>query len=261
MPAHATQCPHCQALVVFQEALSEQPVVETSVAVGGRNVRKQLHLYRCPNAKCRGLIVELDVYMSIGPMMPHMSLSESLRLFPLKRGNRSRLLADAIPAPLRQLFNEAVLVELDSVRAACSLLRTCLEALLIGRGYRGELAVMIDAAREKERAWPESLLAKLHLVRFLGNFGAHWSLDDVGNVVDVDAGELEVMFATVEQALQVVFVGPAADAANIEQLNKKLEKAGKAVRLGPNGALTDAAGGPWPPPKQPRVAKPVDPKE
>lgn len=248
---HTDTCPHCGRAVAWKHVLEPRPVVSppdfsSEFAASRQTIDPML----CPG--CGKFVVDivLEHGEETGFGSP-VSWGEAMRarLYPEFGGVRPALDSELIPPKLRQLYNEAVAIESQSIRGACALLRLCLEALLIRLGFKGELIQQIDAAVKADLGWPHALLSKLQLVRLLGNFGVHWSLDDKGEVVDLDEAELEAMFAAVEQFFRVVFVDPKTDTADIERINKKLEKAGKPMRIGAKGEMVDVDGNPWPPKK------------
>lgn len=247
---HTDTCPHCRRAVAWKHLLEELPVVSPhDPSEEGPPSRQTLDPMRCPG--CKMLVIDLVDEFGQQIDVGFYSWSEEYRsrLYPEFGGVRPALESELIPPKLRQLYNEAVAIESQSIRGACALLRLCLEALLIRLGFKGELIQQIDAAVKADLGWPHALLSKLQLVRLLGNFGVHWSVDDKGEMVDLDEAELEAMFAAVEQFFRVVFVDPKTDTADIERINKKLEKAGKPMRIGAKGAMVDVDGNPWPPKK------------
>lgn len=238
------RCPHCQVTVVFKDAFEKTPVLSEDERGGARVA---LYVRECP--ACWKLVIDRVPEQYAGNDEWYDDGGE--RLHPQLGGSRELVEHAAIPPQLRQLYNEAVRIEPASVRGAAGLLRLCLEAVLFHEGFKERnLDQQIDAALKVKQSWPKTLLSKLHLVRFLGNWSVHWSLDDKGEVIPVEAGELDAVFSTVEQLFRVVWVDPHAAAADVAALNTKLEKAGKSMRIGPDGSIVDDKGQPWQPPKR-----------
>lgn len=243
-------CPHCHRAVSWKHVLDPLPVVSPADFTGEYPDRQTIDPMLCPG--CGKFVVDLVLEHGeeTGFSSPLWGEAARARIYPEHGGLRPRLDSELIPRQFRELYNEAVDIEALSLRGACGLLRTALEAILLHRGHQGRnLEAKIDAARVAEKTWPADLLSKLHLVRLLGNIGDHWDIDASGNVTAIDAAELEAMFGAVEQMLQVVFVGPLTAAAEIERLNTKLEAAGKPMRLSKDGAIVDKDGNPWQPKK------------
>jgi len=126
-------------------------------------------------------------------------------------------------------YNESSLVIVDSPKASAALSRRCLQYILREKGkikignLANEIQQIIDAAQ-----LPSYLLESLDAVRNIGNFAAHpQKSNSSGEVIPVEPGEAEWNLDVLESLFDFYFVQPELLRKKREQLNKKLQEAGK----------------------------------
>ena len=75
---------------------------------------------------------------------------------------------------------------------------------------------------------PSHLAGAIDAIRNLGNFAAHPLKDtNTGEIVDVEPGEAEWLLDVLEQLFDFYFVQPEVLGRKRDELNEKLEAAGK----------------------------------
>ena len=77
-------------------------------------------------------------------------------------------------------------------------------------------------------AVPSYIAKDLHAARVIGNFAAHpLKSTNTGEILDVEPGEAEWNLDVLETLFDFYFVGPALSQKRKDELNKKLQEAGK----------------------------------
>lgn len=150
--------------------------------------------------------------------------------------SRSPLSAD-VDDPFAQDYTEACQVISDSPKASAALGRRCLQNIIREKAgiTKRNLNDEIDALLESGTL-PSYLADSVDAVRTIGNFAAHpVKSTNTGEVVDVEPGEAEWILDVLEGLFDLYFIQPAELERKREQLNKKLEDAGKPRRKGSQG--------------------------
>jgi hypothetical protein len=134
-----------------------------------------------------------------------------------------------VPDELRELYDEASAIAPLSPRAAGALGRRALQQLI--REHAGiskrDLATEIDEL-VASGGLPSHLTELLHAVRQVGNFSAHpMKSTNTGEIIDVEPGEVELVFDVLDGLFDFYFVQPAVTAKRKADLNTKLREAGK----------------------------------
>lgn len=149
-------------------------------------------------------------------------------LFYPKAISRSPLPAE-VPKEFANDYVEACVTLSDSPKASAALSRRCLQHILRERGgvKPGNLANEIQQVIDSGQL-PSYLLESLDAVRNIGNFAAHpQKSNSSGEVIPVEPGEAEWNLDVLESLFDFYFVQPELLRKKREQLNKKLQEAGK----------------------------------
>jgi hypothetical protein len=134
-----------------------------------------------------------------------------------------------VPSPIRQDFEEACTVLPFSPKASAALSRRCLQQVLVDHhGARGNsLEKQIENFIETKQP-PAHIEKQLHAVRQVGNFAAHRQKDQAtGEILPVEPEEAEWNLEVLESLFDFTFVQPALAQKRTNELNQKLEAAGK----------------------------------
>jgi len=212
------RCPHCQVAIS----------VAQSAHVLGKDVdgHWKTLTYTCPD--CERMSVELVRFEETvrGQRIVHVNEAHDV-VRP-----RSSLRAPApaeVPVELASLYNEASAVAPLSPRAAGALIRRALQQLIRENAGISErdLATEIDTITANG-GLPSHLTELLHAVRHVGNFAAHpMKSTNTGDIIDVEPGEVDLVFDVLDGLFDFYFVQPALTAMRKAELNRKLRDAGK----------------------------------
>ena len=215
------RCPHCQVGINIPGKRS----------VLGHDVEGnwKVMTYKCP--ECERMSVQLIKYRISGGGGPGKVATEVDEQVEVVRPHSS-LRAPAsseVAEGLRSLYDEASAVAPLSPRASGALGRRALQQLI--RDHAGiqerDLATEIDKL-VSDGGLPSHLTELLHAVRHVGNFAAHPTKStNTGDIIEVEPGEVELMFDILDGLFDFYFVQPAATARRKAELNAKLRDAGK----------------------------------
>jgi hypothetical protein len=211
-------CPHCHHAAHFGQFYSTelQKGVEDEVL----SFTEELRSARCPS--CQGFVIDYIKWKTHPDYAFEQTLNKWSRIFPPP----VRGLPNEIPKLLRELFDEGRRVATQSDRAAAVLARALLQLTLREVGFNKQnLNEQIVSVRSDPNA-TSMLIEKLDLVRHVGNLAAHPTVAD-GNLLNVEPGEVEALFAAIEELFDVFFVRPQRFAEVKRQINSKLIEAGK----------------------------------
>lgn len=229
-PYSRDKCPHCSTVVRFEQGDS-MPFTErrgpeyafrgTSYKHGKGN-RVAIVYATCPN--CLNAIISLDI------QEPSVSSSEfktikELIVFPLASGRPP--IPQEVPENIANDYNEAALTVSFSPKASAALSRRCLQALLkdAGNTKSRDLNDQID---EVLTQLPPYIAQNLDAVRHIGNFAAHEQKSKTtGLILDVEPGEAEWNLEILESLFDFYYVKPEMEKRRREEINKKLQEAGK----------------------------------
>jgi hypothetical protein len=134
-----------------------------------------------------------------------------------------------VPKALAEDYNEACVVLADSPKASAALSRRCLQHTL-SDAKLSTMRDLNDAIKDalKSGRLPSHIAEDLDAVRNIGNFAAHpQKSQHSGEVLDFEPGEAEWNLDVLESLFDFVYVGPARSKAKRDNLNKKLQEAGK----------------------------------
>lgn len=206
------KCPHC--LVEFHPVQTEFRV--------GKDIDGEWLIWRFNCPSCSRIILFLakrhldDTFQTV---------SEGTLIYP--RGTSRPPLPSEVPEELAKDYKEACLVLPDSPEASAALSRRCLQNLL--REYAG--VIPRDLYSEIEEVLPKlpSHVAEvLHMVRKIGNFGAHPNKSEkTGEILPVEPHEAEWNVEALEELFDFYFVQPKRIEARKEIISKKEKEAGR----------------------------------
>ena len=177
----------------------------------------------CPNEDCKKLTLTLRLqkwrYNGAGTVRVFGTVVEEWNLLPR---SRAKPLPSYIPQAIVQDYTEACLICADSPKASATLSRRCLQGIVrdfweLPQSKRGKLHIELEAI--KERVDPDTWGA-IDAIRSVGNIGAHME-KDIDVIVDVDAGEAELLIELIEMLIADWYV----------QREKRRERTQKAVEL------------------------------
>lgn len=134
-----------------------------------------------------------------------------------------------VPSELAEDYSEACLVLPDSPKASAALSRRCLQSLL--REHANiKHSNLNDEIQEilSYNILPSHLAEAIDAVRAIGNFAAHpIKSQQSGEILPVELGEAEWNLDVIEMLFDFFFVAPSNTQKKRDDLNKKLQEAGK----------------------------------
>lgn len=217
------RCPHCTVEVHDQSSVRS---IEGTGLPLGRKFWASKHM-SCPSCN------EIVIWLGKGYLPSSESrirFLEGRLVYP--RSARRVPIGSEVPEHLRRDYREANEVLPVSAKASAALSRRILQAVLNRQGYTSRnLVDQIEAVLNEgdtTKSLPTSLHKTIDAVRGFGNFSAHPITEQNSlQIVDVDPEEAEWCLEIVEQLFDHYYVRPAANAKRIDELNRKLAKAGK----------------------------------
>jgi len=224
------KCPHCQTVVKFEPPKSKSPYERVDA------VKEKLNIWKVQCPECLKLIVTIEkLEYDIGIEQWYV-ISEQI-VWPLSSGRPPA--PENVPSHLADDYNEAALVLLFSPKASAALSRRCLQTLLkeAGKTKAINLSNQID---EVLSSLPAYIAENLDVVRNIGNFAAHEQKSKNTNaILDVEPGEAEWNLDVLDSLFDFYYVRPIIEKKKRDELNKKLEEAGKPLLKKPKGEQTD----------------------
>jgi hypothetical protein len=208
-------CPHCRT--AFTASWQYWPVGSDSD--GDWQVGKT----RCAHETCRKWIVQF------GRVDPRYSRLDEESAQPVRPMAAARPVPSEVPNAYAADFTEAVVTLPDSPKASAALSRRCLQSLIREEAgiTRPTLSQEIDDLIGSGKL-PSWLAENVDAIRNVGNFSAHPTKDQhTGEIVEVEAGEAEWLLDVLEGLFDFYFVQPAAAKRRRDNLNQKLQRAGK----------------------------------
>ena len=202
---------------------------EVEIGINDEENHMYLEWLECPS--CSNYIVFMKEYMEEwieGPDTVHhlKHLVSERRIEPIAT---ARLIPDITPPEVAKDYRAACNVLSISPEASAALSRRCLQ-IIFGNHLgivKGNLATEIDEALNSGKVVGPAAAA-LHMVREIGNFGAHpRKSQSTGEIIDVEPGEAEANLDAIEMLIDSCFVQPQRIAEMKAGVNKKLKAAGK----------------------------------
>ena len=214
-------CPHCTVTVHINWNIG-------TIGVDAENTLWSWQASSCP--ACHEIIIKIGRRASLGASLWDTSWLDERTVWPHVVARTP--LGDEIPSALKADYSEACEVLPISPKASAALSRRVLQALLQEQGYTGgNLARQVDAVlseTDPSKVLPTSIKASVDAIRNFGNFSAHQTTDSISSqIIDVEPEEAKWCLEIVERLFDHYYVGPAADAKKLADLNAKLQQAGK----------------------------------
>lgn len=178
---------------------------------------------RCP--KCNGLSIDLLMIWATSLQKGFDGPPEIIQVYPDKDSPPE--LHYSIPSDVQRDYIEAHLVKHDSLRAAATLARRCLQNTLrhaFPEMKRDNLAVEINWVRQNQKL-NEEIIYQLEALKEAGNLGAHPNKkEDLQIIYELSNDDLEACFLILEYLFAECFVGPAVKEEKIKKLKDKYGK-------------------------------------
>lgn len=229
-PFSRDKCPHCSTVVRFEQENPTQfseprgprySFKGTSYKHGDGN-RVAIVYATCPN--CLYAIINLDI---VEPTIAGngFKIAKELVVFPYTSGRPP--VPQEVPESITNDYKEAALTLAVSPKASAALSRRCLQALLRGAA-KTKSKDLNDQIDEVLPHLPPYIAQNLDAVRHIGNFAAHEQKSQItGLILDVEPGEAEWNLEILESLFDFYYVKPEIEKRRREEINKKLEEAGK----------------------------------
>jgi len=134
-----------------------------------------------------------------------------------------------VPKDFAEDYTEACIVLPDSAKASAALSRRCLQHLLreVAKVKPSNLADEIQQVIDSG-SLPSHLVEAIDAVRHIGNFAAHpIKSQKTGEILPVEPGEAEWNLDVLEALFDFYFVQPEVLKKKRQELDAKLEEAGK----------------------------------
>lgn len=218
MSAQNWTCSYCDRTQIATN--SNRAVLQNHLPLGDPHnvIGGRIYASRCLNSACNNVTVDVWIgpWRDAGTTISRPDLTESAlfrrRILP---GGAAKPQPDFIPQAIRDDYFEACLIRDLSPKASATLARRCLQGMIrdfakpktksdkLFEEIKALEAAIADgtAPREISAASVDAMTA----VRKVGNIGAHMEAD-VDVIVDVDAGEAQVLINLIEALLQDWYV-------------------------------------------------------
>jgi hypothetical protein len=214
-------CPHCQVKVLL-----EPP---SNLQTGNYWMRSQSQEYysnitlaQCPDC-LRHLITlsEAKIDKSTGDPGD----ANKILLWPQTTSRPP--VPSEVPIHIAEDFNEAAAVLQLSAKASAALSRRCLQAVLREAG-KTRAKNLNDQIDEVLPNLPSNIASNLDAIRVVGNFAAHpIKSQHTGAIIEVEIGEADWNLDVLDALFDFYYVRPELERKKREELNKKLQEAGK----------------------------------
>jgi Domain of unknown function (DUF4145) len=221
----AVQCPHCRnSARVFMCVPVHRYNPSEMIQEDGALIYLEFALGSC--STCQGpvgLLSECRYVMKFGP--PRSEVKDSI-VYPVFSDVEPP--SSDVPNPYREEYIEACRVLPVSEKAASALFRRILQGLLHGPGKIMPKRSLDDEIKEAVLRLPSHIADHLLLVKEIGNFAAHPRKDtSTGEIIDVEPGEADFCREIVMSLFQFYYVDPKRAQKVRDQVNAKLNSAGK----------------------------------
>lgn len=150
----------------------------------------------CPNPDCAEFSLRMTLHDHTQNVHGDYEDLPAKREWSLIPSSSAKVLADYIPKPIVDDYQEACAIRDLSPKASATLSRRCLQGMI--RDFfgisKGRLVDEINAIQEKV---DPSTWAAIDAVRQIGNIGAHME-KDIDLIVNVDPGEAQLLINLIE---------------------------------------------------------------
>ena len=220
-------CPHCAI------AIHDSSYVDIILHLGDDDIMHWIHKSMfCPS--CGEAIIRVgkgNIYdVSYGKKDADFLDDQEFLAYPRLVGRGP--VDNAVPQNLQDDYKEACSVWPISAKASAALSRRIVQTILSEQGYTSRnLVNQIDSVlseKDSSKSLPVLLHKTIDAVRNFGNFSSHPITEkDSLQIIDVEPKEAEWCLEIVEQLFEHYYVKPVTEARRIDELNTKLEDAGK----------------------------------
>jgi hypothetical protein len=166
----------------------------------------------CPNPECR----RYSLYVLLCEAVPTNTYKGATQIYELATGleplhswqlvpaSAAKTFPDYVPAPIREDYTQASLIQEISPKASATLARRCLQGMI--RDFYGIKKARLKDEIEaiQDRVDPLTWQA-IDAVRSVGNIGAHME-KDINVIVEVEPGEAAMLVGLVERLIQDWYV-------------------------------------------------------
>lgn len=182
----------------------------------------------CPNCD------QMTIFLTIGVFItkeeePQVEMVEIFSRQMLYPNTTMKEVPPEVPRSYADEFQEAWSVITISPKASAALSRRLLERILaeVYGHNQTTLSSQIEAFL-KGNDIPANLKGDVDAIRNIGNFAAHPIKDSqTGTIIEVEPQEADWLIAVLESLFEVAFVQPARAQKRRDELNQKLDKAGR----------------------------------
>jgi len=224
-PNYRGKCLHCQTVVKFEAPSSGEwysRIIATS---------EQLEISRVQCPQCLKITVTVEELELRGG---HYHPNAGHVVWPMSGGRAPA--PPEVPEHIRKDYDEAAPVLQLSPKASAALSRRCLQAVLKEAGHT-KFRDLSDQIDEILNQLPSYVATNLDAIRNIGNFAAHEQKSKLtGVILDVEPGEAERNLDVLDSLFDHYYVRPALEKAKRDELDKKLEEAGKPPMKMPSNA-------------------------
>jgi hypothetical protein len=158
----------------------------------------------CPNPNCMELILKSSLSRATRSYAGVVA-EEDIESWSLRPGNgRGRPLPGYIPQGIAADYREANLIKDLSPKASATLARRCLQGM-IRDFWKIQKGTLFEEIQELEKHVDASIWAAIHVVRKIGNIGAHME-KDINVMIDVDPEEAEHLIQLLDTLIEDWYV-------------------------------------------------------
>ena len=196
-------CPHCQRAVTISSSrhTRSRHDLHTQNTLGSVCVWTAFTV--CPNPKCQKLSLDVSFHKLKNDLGTWKS-GEPIKAWRLVPDSSSVVFPEYVPTPIRDDYKEAALIKELSPKASATLSRRCLQGI-IRDFWKVKPGRLIDEIRAIEDRVDPVTWGAIDAVRKIGNVGAHME-KDINVIVDVDAGEADLLISLVETLISEWYV-------------------------------------------------------
>lgn len=169
----------------------------------------------CPNPDCRQPTI-IIMFSAAYRSQPFATKVRSLRVV-LLEPSAPQPLPKQVPAPIRKDFDEAWQIADISPKAAATLARRALQAMIRDFWKIKERTLMFEIERLREKEIDSSTADAIDAARRIGNVGAHLDID-ADRIVDVEPNEAKVLIWLVEELAEDWYVRILEKRKRLEEL-------------------------------------------